>query len=88
MSKGRPDRERWEIYFLTILLATRPILLRGGLVFLVYAMASLLFALHPAVSLTALGLATFLLLLVYSDRTALYTARIGSWLATLWKGSG
>jgi hypothetical protein len=83
MSNQRPDQERWEIFFLTILLATRPTLLRGGLIILLYAVVTAF--LKPTVSLAALLLAAYVFLLVYSDRAALYTARVGSWLATVWK---
>jgi len=68
---------------LTILLAHRPKLLLVGLLVLIYAVAILPVSL--SVGSLALLPALFLILLATSYHAALYTARAGAWLGTLWK---
>jgi hypothetical protein len=49
----------------------------------VYAIAALI--INPVVGSAALVPAVFLLLLGYSYPVSLYTARLGAWIATLWR---
>jgi uncharacterized membrane protein len=81
--RRRPARERLEVYLLNLLLAHREILLFLGLTLLVYGVVT--FFLYPIVSGAALLLVVFIFLLVYSFRAALYTARLGAWIGTLWR---
>ena len=81
MPERHSDRERWEAYFLIILLATRPFFFTGGLILLLFGIAALVA--YPSVSPVALLLALFLFSLVFSDWIALQTARMGAWLRTL-----
>lgn len=84
MPRRNVDRERWEVYFMTILLATRPFLFVGGGLLLVYAIVAI--SAYPLVGVIALGLAVFLFLIVFFDRVTLLVARIGAFIATLGKG--
>lgn len=82
-NRRRLARERLEIYLFHLILAYRRLVLGGGLVLLVYAVASW-FA-SPLAGFAALVPALFLLLLSASYNAALYTARAGAWIATLWR---
>ena len=81
MSKRHGDRDRWEIYFLTLMLAFRPIFFISGLIMSIYALAALF--VYPAVGILALCLALFLFLMVTSDRVPLLVARAFSWMITV-----
>ncbi len=81
--RRRLARERLEIYLLHLLLAYRPLIVIGGVLLLVYAIAALI--INPVVGSAALVPAVFLLLLGYSYPVSLYTARLGAWIATLWR---
>jgi hypothetical protein len=84
MTKRRNlDRERLEVYYLHLLLAYRPIFQIGAFIVLVFSVAALW--LSTIVSSVALGLAIFLVLLSYSYPVALYLAKMGAWMATVWK---
>jgi hypothetical protein len=80
MPDRHTDRERWEIYLLQIILATRPLLFASGVIFLVYAVAAM-FA-YIIMGGVVFGLAVLLFALVYSDKAALYAARFVAWLIT------
>ncbi len=79
------DRERWEAYFLMVLLATRPFLFVGAVILVVYAIAAIMA--YPLVSGIAIGLAILLFLMVFSDLVSLLIARIGAWLITFGKNN-
>lgn len=81
MPDRHSDRERWEVFLLQILLATRKFIFIGGFILLIYSGAALLA--YPAIGITTLVLTLFLFSLVYSYNAALYTARFGAWLATI-----
>ena len=80
MSRRNLDQERWEIYLMQILLATRPVTFIGGVVLLVYAFVMIF--VYPAVGGLAMGLSLLMFMLVNSDRAALVLARFGAWLLT------
>jgi hypothetical protein len=83
MPNRHTDRERWEVLISTILLAYRPMLFVGGVIFLIYAgVASFVYFVTAGI---ALGLAAFLFMLVFSDQATFYLARFGAWLATVGK---
>jgi len=81
MPKRHSDRERWEVYLMTILLAMRPILFIGGVLMLIYAITA--FSAYPLVGGIALGLAILLFLMVFYDQVTLIVARIGAYIATI-----
>lgn len=81
MPRQNRDRDRWEAYFMMILLATRPILLFGGLLMLVYAIVAMMA--YPVVGGVALGLALLLFLMVFYERVLLWVARLGALIVTL-----
>jgi hypothetical protein len=83
MPDRHTDRERWEIYLLQILLATRPILFAVALILLLYAGAAM-FA-YPIISGVVFGLSLLLFAIVFSDQVSVYVARFGAWLATVGK---
>lgn len=83
-NRRRLDRERLEVYLLTVLLAHRPKLLLAGLILLIYAGVVLPLSL-PMGSIALLP-AALLILLACSYQAALYVARAGAWVATIWKG--
>ena len=82
-NRRRLVRERLEIYLVHLLLAYRRLILIAGLLLAVYAItvmiASLLAGLANALP------AIYLLLLGNSYTVVVYTARIGAWIATLWR---
>ena len=82
-NRRRLARERLEIYLLHLLLAYRPLIVIGGVLLSVYAIIGLI--VNPIVGGAALVPAVFLLLLGYSYPVSLYTARLGAWIATLWR---
>jgi hypothetical protein len=82
-NRRRLARERLEIYLLHLLLAYRRLTWFGGLLLLIYALISLV--LSPLLGFAALVPAVFLLILSYSYNATLYTARVGAWIATLWR---
>ena len=81
-NRQRPGRERLEIYLVYLILAYRILILIGGLLLLVYAIATILTNL--LVGFASLLPAIFLILLSNSYPVALYTARLGAWIGTLW----
>lgn len=83
MPDRHPDRERWEVYLMTVFLGTRPFLFIGGLLLLLYAFAAM--AAYPFVGGIALGLAILLFLMVFYDWVMLLIARIGAFIATVGK---
>jgi hypothetical protein len=80
-NRQRLRRERLEYYLLYLLLAYRYLILITGLLMLMAAIAVMLMG-SPA-AFTILLPAIFLLLLSNSYHVALYTARLGAWIATL-----
>lgn len=82
-NRRRLARERLEIYLLHLLLAYRPLVVIGGVILLVYATVALMA--NPVMGFAALVPAVFLLLLGFSYPFGLYTARLGAWIATLWR---
>jgi hypothetical protein len=84
MSKrGRLARERLEIYLVHLILAYRRLILIVGMLLLIYAGASLF--VNQLAGYSALLPAIFLIVLGNSFNVVLYTARLGAWLATLWR---
>jgi len=81
-NRRRLARERLEIYLVYLILAYRILILIGGLLLLVYAIATILTNL--LVGFASLLPAIFLLLVSNSYPVALYTARLGAWIETLW----
>jgi len=79
--RKRLDREGLEFYLLNLLLAYRPPLQVGGVVILIYAIATI--TLYPLGSMIALAVAAFLFLLRFSYTLTLYVARFGAWLGTI-----
>jgi len=82
-NRQRLARERLEIYLLHLILAYRRLILVGGLILLVYALA--LMFVNSIAGFASLVPALTLLLLSYSYTVALYTARLGAWIGTLWR---
>jgi hypothetical protein len=82
-NRRRLARERLEIYLLYLILAYRRLILIIGLMLLVYVIAAM-FA-YPLVGFAALLPTIFLLLVSNSYHAALYTARLGAWIGTLWR---
>jgi hypothetical protein len=82
-NRRRLARERLEIYLLHLLLAYRPLIFIVGLILLLYAFAALFT--NSLVAFASLLPALYLLLLSNSYPTVLYTARLGAWIATLWR---
>ena len=74
-------RERLENYMVHLLLAYRRLIMIVGLLLLVYAIATIFIT--PLAGATVLLPAIFLLLLSNSFNVALYTARLGAWIAIL-----
>ena len=82
-NRQRLYRERLEVYLLYLLLRYRQIFLITGGVIAFYAV-SMLFLSLPAASAATLPAVCFLMIAL-SYRAALYTARLGAWIACLWK---
>jgi hypothetical protein len=80
-TRRRLARERLEIYLVHLLLTYRYLILLIGLIMLIAAIAFMLTS-SPATFAVLLP-AIFLLLLSNSYHVALYTARLGAWIATL-----
>ena len=80
-NRRRLARERLEIYLLHLLLAFRPLIFVAGMLLLVYAIIALVAS--SLAGFASLVPALFLLLLSSSYNVALYTARLGAWVATL-----
>jgi hypothetical protein len=81
MPRKNLDQERWEAYFMMILLAMRPFLFVGAVILFLYTLAA--FFAYPLISVISLGFALFLLFVVFFDQGALWIARIGAWIATV-----
>ena len=80
MPERHTDFERWEAFFMMVLMATRPIIFIGGLILLIYGLAA--FLAYPVVGLVAIGLAFLVWAVVFLDQAALYLARFGAWIKT------
>lgn len=80
-NRRRLARERLEIYLVHLIVAYQGLILGVGLLLLMYAIAIMF--INPLAGVTVLLPAIFLILLSNSFNTALYTARIGAWIATL-----
>lgn len=78
--RKRLDREGLKFYLLNLLLIYRPIFQIGGIVILVYAIATI--SLYPFGSMIALAVAAFLFLLRFSFALTLYISKFGVWLGT------
>jgi hypothetical protein len=76
-------RERLEYYLVYLILAYRRLILIVGLLFLAYAVVTIL--VYRTAGFTALLPAIFLLLLGSSYNVVVYTALLGAWIATLWR---
>ena len=79
--RKRLKREGLEFYLLNILLIYRPLLRISGVLFLVYAIATI--SSYPLGSLTAMAVAVFLFLLTFSFSLTLRVAKFGAWLGTI-----
>lgn len=82
-NRRRLARERLEIYLVHLLLAYRWLIIIVGLLLAAYAIAMLIVS--PFVGLATALPAVFLLLLGNSYHVVVYTARLGAWIATLWR---
>ena len=82
-NRRRLARERIEIYLVHLVLAYRPMIWIVGLLLLVAAGTTA--AAYPLAASVVLLPGVFLLLLSYSFRVVLYTARLGAWIGTLWE---
>ena len=82
-NRRRLARERLEIYLVHLLLMYRRLTLIVGLLLLVYALATIF--VNRIAGFAALFPAIFLLLLGNSYNIVIYTARLGAWIATLWR---
>ena len=82
-NRRRLARERLEYYLVYLILAYRRLILIVGLLLLVYAIATMF--INPLAGTTILLPAIFLLMLSNSFNVALYTARLGAWIGTLWR---
>ena len=82
-NRRRLRRERLEYYLIYLILAYRSLIIMAGLVMLVFAVAIL--SMDSLAGYSVLLPAIFLLLLSSSYNVALYTARLGAWIGTLWR---
>lgn len=82
-NRRRLARERLEIYLVHLLLMYRRLILVVGLLLLVYALVAMF--INQTVGFATLIPAVFLLLMGNSYNAVLYTARLGAWIATLWR---
>jgi hypothetical protein len=82
-NRRRLARERLEIYLVHLLMAYRRLIFFLGLLLLVYAVIFLF--INSMVGFASLVPAVYLLLLSNSYPVTLYTARLGSWIGTLWR---
>ncbi len=82
-NRRRLARERLEIYLVHLLLAYHWLIVIFGLVLLVYAVSIMIVSPLGGIA-TALP-AIFLILLGNSYNFVVYTARLASWISTLWR---
>lgn len=82
-NRRRLARERLEYYLVYLIVAYRRLILIVGSLLVVYAIATMLT--NPLAGYTVLLPAIFLLLLGNSFNVALYTARLGAWIASIWR---
>ena len=82
-NRRRLARERLEIYLVHLILMYRRLILIVGLLLLVYAIATMF--VNRTIGFVTLIPAIFLLLLSNSYNAAVYTARLGAWIGTLWR---
>lgn len=82
-NRRRLARERLEYYLVYLILAYRRLTWIVGLLLLVYALAMMVAS--PFAGIVTLLPALFLLLLGNSYNIAVYTARLGAWIGTLWR---
>lgn len=82
-NRRRLARERLEIYLVHLILAYRLWIFSVGIIFLFYAVATLL--MNSLVGFASLLPAVYLLLLSGSYQVVVYTARLGAWIGTLWR---
>jgi uncharacterized membrane protein len=82
-NRRRLARERLEYYLIYLILAYRRLIWIVGLLLLVYALAIIVAS--PFAGTATLLPAIFLILLGNSFNMALYTARFGAWIGTLWR---
>jgi hypothetical protein len=84
-NRRRLARERLEYYLTYLILAYRRLIFIAGLLLLVYAVMTMFINLCG--SIVALIPAIYLLLLSNSYNITVYTARLGAWVGTLWRGN-
>ena len=82
-NRRRLARERLEIYLVHLLLAYPRLILIAGLLLAFYAIKVMIVS--PLAGLATALPAIFLLLLSNSYNAVVYTARLGAWIATLWR---
>jgi len=82
-NRRRLARERLEIYLVHLLLMYRRMILMVGLLFLACTIAAIF--VDRIAGFATLFPAIFLLLLGNSYNVVVYTARLGAWIATLWR---
>ena len=76
-------REKLEIYLVHLLLAYRRLIFIIGVLLLIYAVTFLF--INTLIGIASLLPALYLLLLSNSYPIVLYTARLGSWMGTMWR---
>ncbi len=77
------DRESLEVHLLNLLMGYRPLLLIGGLMFLVFTFFTIQSSL--IVGLFALGTTVVMVLLASTYQGAVYMAKALAWVGTVWK---
>ena len=81
-NRRRLARERLEVYLVHLILRYQRPLFIGGLLLLVYAIATMFT--NPLAGNVILLPAIYLFLLSSSYNVVLYSARLGAWIGTLW----
>ena len=82
-NRRRLARERLEYYLVYLILMYRRFTLIVGLLLLAYAIVTIF--VDRIAGFATLFPAIFLLLLGNSYNVVVYTARLGAWIATLWR---
>ena len=82
-NRRRLARERLEIYLVHLFLTYRWLIVIVGLLLAAYAIAMMIVS--PLIGLAIALPAIYLLLLGNSYNVVVYTARLGTWIATLWR---
>jgi hypothetical protein len=85
MPDRHSDQERWEVYILQIILATRPFIFSGGII--LFLLAGMTMFRYPISSGVSFCLSLTMIGLVFSDRFCQLVAKFGAWFAAFGNGS-